>query len=100
MADSPSYLIDNDHVEPEFSTLRRTIPEFISDGVLVPDTTMQAITDALELAWGLIANAYDGDWGQATVASGWKPAAERWRDEYHRLLDALKSEVSDDEAAT
>ncbi len=43
-------------------------------------------TDLLEAAWGLIANAYGGDWDQAAEASGWKQAAERWRDDYHRTL--------------
>ncbi len=33
-----------------------------------------------ELAWGLIANAYGGDWDQASL--DWKMAAERWRDSY------------------
>ncbi len=48
MSDLATFRIDTDHVEPEFSTLRRTIPEFISDGVLVPDDTLQAIADAVK----------------------------------------------------
>jgi len=37
-----------------------------------------------ELAWGIIANAYGGDWN---LASGdWVDAATRWRDKY---LDAI-----------
>ena len=39
--------------------------------------------ELLELAWGLIANSYGGDWDQASEQSGWKVAAERWRDRYH-----------------
>ncbi len=39
-----------------------------------------------ETAWGLIANAWDGDWNLAGEASGWKKAAEKWRDEYHKRL--------------
>ena len=42
--------------------------------------------DLLESAWGLIANAYGGDWDLASEASGWKKAAERWRDEYHKVI--------------
>ncbi len=38
--------------------------------------------DALEMAWVLIANAYDGDWDKAQDHD-WKIAAERWRDNYH-----------------
>ncbi len=33
-----------------------------------------------ELAWGLIANAYGGDWGQASL--DWSMAAGRWCDAY------------------
>jgi hypothetical protein len=32
------------------------------------------------IAWGIIANAYDGNWSKAPVE--WRQAAERWRDEY------------------
>ena len=39
-----------------------------------------------EMAWGLIANAYGGNWDLASEASGWKVAAERWRDAYHKTL--------------
>ena len=42
--------------------------------------------DLLEAAWGIIANSYGGDWDLASPQSGWKEAAERWRDEYHALL--------------
>jgi len=42
--------------------------------------------ELLGLAWGLIANAYGGDWGDAPTISGWKEAAERWRDRYHATL--------------
>jgi len=34
----------------------------------------------LELAWGLIANAYYGDWNKAP--KNWREAAENWRDKY------------------
>lgn len=37
------------------------------------------LADAVEMAWGLIANAYGGDWDSAK-SPDWKPAAERWRD--------------------
>ena len=48
-----------------------------------------------EAAWGLIANAYGGDWDQASEASGWKKAAERWRDEYHRHLPQSITETEE-----
>ena len=44
--------------------------------------------ELLEAAWGIIANAYGGDWELATHPD-WKPAAERWRDNYHEILESL-----------
>ena len=38
----------------------------------------QAFSD-IEAAWGLIANAYGGDWEKASPE--WKESAEKWRDE-------------------
>ena len=35
---------------------------------------------ATEIAWGIIANAYGGDWHLASPM--WREAAERWRDEF------------------
>ncbi len=49
----------------------------------------------LDLAWGVIANA-DG-WGDDT---SWRQAAERWRDGYHRFLDALREEPTAPPAPT
>ena len=44
--------------------------------------------DAMEAAWGLIANA----WDTATV-DGWVPAAERWRDDHwHPFLNRARIE--------
>ena len=42
----------------------------------------------LELAWVIIANAYEGGWNKARPE--WREAAERWRDEiWHPALDKL-----------
>lgn len=49
------------------------------------------LQDSEEAAWGLIANAYGGDWNSASLASGWKIAAERWRDAYHETLSSNNS---------
>lgn len=38
------------------------------------------MSDLLDDAWGLIANAYGGDWDRADAE--WKDAATRWRDTY------------------
>ncbi len=40
--------------------------------------------DLIEMAWGLIANAYGGNWQMASKE--WEGAAARWRDAYHRHL--------------
>lgn len=45
-----------------------------------PDSSM------LEAAWGIIANAGGSNWELET--SDWQEAAARWRDAYHRSLDA------------
>ena len=50
------------------------------------------LEELLNLAWGLIANAYGGDWDLASESSGWKAAAERWRDAYHQTLPSSSSE--------
>ncbi len=42
-----------------------------------------------ELAWGLIANAYGGEWDQASL--DWKMAAERWRDSYQGVKHELST---------
>lgn len=44
--------------------------------------------DLLDLAWGLIANASEGDWDREHP--DWKAAAERWRDLWHARLDAQR----------
>lgn len=36
--------------------------------------------ELLEMAWGLIANAHQGDWDKAT--DEWRESAEKWRDDY------------------
>ena len=40
--------------------------------------------DLNEAAWGLIANAWNGNWDEAPW--DWQVAAERWRDAYHETL--------------
>ena len=51
--------------------------------------------DALELAWGVIANAYGGDWSRATP--DWVEAATRWRDlHWHPMLHDATQGQSDE----
>lgn len=46
-----------------------------------------------EMAWGLIANAFEGNWDRAP--STWHRAAERWRDEYHKHLPPMSDNVEE-----
>jgi len=48
-----------------------------------PKTTEEELVDHLEAAWVVIANATDWDLG---IRETWVRAANKWRDEYHRLL--------------
>ena len=45
---------------------------------------LRELLDTIEQAWGVIANAYGGDWALATEK--WQASAARFRDEYHALL--------------
>ena len=47
----------------------------------------------LEAAWGLIANANEGDWDKATLE--WKEAAEKWRDEYFKEITMSKETMEE-----
>ncbi len=51
--------------------------------VLVVTSEPDEKDELLELAWGLIANAFGGNWDKAN--NGWKPAAELWRDRWLKL---------------
>jgi hypothetical protein len=51
---------------------------------LCAEVVRMAKLDAIEDAWGIIANAYGGDWSKAP--SEWREAAERWRDQHVIVL--------------
>lgn len=44
--------------------------------------------DLPEAAWGIIANAWHGNWDDAPPE--WRDAAIRWRDAYHAYLDPTR----------
>lgn len=46
---------------------------------------MKLAIDVYEIAMGIIANAHDGNWNEASKE--WRDAAKRFRDEYHAELD-------------
>lgn len=50
-----------------------------------------AAVDAIETAWGIIANAFGGNWDLASPE--WRQAAERWRDLYITRRSAASAEA-------
>lgn len=71
---------------PETGTIHETnySPE---DAPLPPLEVVNWPSDhMLEAAWGIIANASNGDW--TTQNHAWRVAAIRWRDAYMKRLDA------------
>jgi hypothetical protein len=49
------------------------------------DVPLDEHLHGLEQAWGLIANAYNGNWDEAPPE--WRKAAQRWRDKiWHPAL--------------
>lgn len=53
-----------------------------------PILTKTPELDALETAWGVVANVNHGDWTKQS--SEWQDAAARFRDKYHGVLDRSK----------
>jgi len=53
--------------------------------------------DLLEAAWGIIANAYGGDWDKSHKE--WHEAAIRWRDKWHALRFPKEYKLADAPAA-
>lgn len=54
------------------------------------DEREKQMLDALEMAWGVIANAGGGDWETQSVE--WQEVAARWRDEHwHKILGVGKA---------
>lgn len=49
------------------------------------DAQRREATELCELAWGVIANAGEGNW--ARESKRWQAAAKRWRGRYGRLLN-------------
>lgn len=68
--------------------------------IVVLTREIERLQNSEEAAWGLIANAWDGDWNLAGEASGWKKAAGRWRDKYHKHLPQSTAERELDRGET
>lgn len=50
--------------------------------------------EAVETAWGIIANASGGNWDKES--KDWKEAAERWRDQYVGLMYETRKSLGDE----
>lgn len=62
------------------------ILELLADRIEELEAENKRLLDGMERAWGIIANAGEGDW--STQTSEWVNAAEKWRDEqWHPALD-------------
>ena len=76
----------------------KTTEKWIADELHLTDhektilqSKLDGLWEAVELAWGLIANAGGGNWSKETP--DWQEAAARWRDEHWHLL--LEDEAPD-----
>ncbi len=53
------------------------------------NSAMSEMNSMIEVAWGLIANASNGDWTKQHPE--WVSAAEQWRERFHALLDSQRN---------
>lgn len=53
----------------------------------------ESAMDALNYAWTIICNVSEGDWTKQRQE--WQDAADRFRDQYHALLDSNPAKDSD-----
>ena len=60
------------------------------DRSAVPVRGLEAMADAAEMLWVVLANVSGGDWTQQTPE--WREAAARWRDNYFALLSSRRAE--------
>ena len=74
----------NERVIPEEFQDMSTVEELI-DVIEYERRENVKLFDFIDTAWGVIANAHGGSFQNATPE--WRGAAERWRDNYHILLD-------------
>ena len=74
---------------------RHLLPEPGPEVVMELIAELRKAQDHLETAWGVIANAGVslGDWNSMTPE--WREAAEKWRDEWHRMLPVSANSDSD-----
>ena len=72
--------------ETRFTTMDPVLAKAFAKRLVSLFERIEQLERSEELAWGLIANA----WDLASGVSGWEVAAERWRDNYHATLSPCK----------
>jgi hypothetical protein len=79
-----------DELESSVGVINRTV-----EALAIARAREVQLTDLIEDAWGVIANAQGGNWKASTGAGakfdvGWRDAAVRWRERYHSEVLALR----------
>ena len=72
--------------------LRQLKNEIVMSEKLLIEELEPIVSESVARYTGRFIPAYGGDWDLASEASGWKKAAERWRDAYHVTLKDKDSE--------
>lgn len=78
--------VTTQQAEPAVSTVDTAAGDI--RGLQSVGVSMRELLDALEIAWGVIANASGGNWKNEPPQ--WQEAACRWRGEYFKLLERAR----------
>jgi len=68
-------------------TMDTELAEVFAD---ILETEVLKMKDAAEMLWTVVANASGGDW--LKQSQEWQEAAERWRDNYWKIVSTIKFE--------
>lgn len=68
---------------------QRKLTAWLAKDRLSMAAELSRLRQSMDVAWGIIANAYGGNWEEASPV--WKAAAEHWRDNHYRAYAELKS---------
>ena len=90
--DGGRYWISNDGLQLKEVTIKN--PEDIDIVKWFQYLADAELLDLLDSAWGVIANAYGGEWD--TAHPNWVKAAYLWRDSYTRILKKSSLEIQEE----
>ena len=68
------------HPDPKNAELALPAAGGLLEAIRQVRAAIAGLVEHIDLAWGVIANAGDGDWSKESPE--WRGAAERWRDRY------------------